>query len=260
MKALRHLLLCISLLLTVSAHADTLSIAAAADLQLAMDALISDFKLSNGGAEITATDGASDNLATQILQGAPYDLFYSSDIGLPHQLIDKGLAAAPLHLYALGRIVLWSATLDASKMSLTSLADATITHIAIANPKQSAYGQRAEEALHASGLWDKLKPKLVYGENLDQTTQLVQTGNAQVGIIALSMALNPGLSSKGGYALIPEKLYSPMEQAYVITHQGSSNALAKRFAAYLDSAPAHAILTHYGFALPAAATQVSPCS
>ncbi|MBP6676750.1 MAG: molybdate ABC transporter substrate-binding protein, partial [Vitreoscilla sp.] len=161
-----------------------------------------------------------------------------------------GLAASEVNPYAVGRIVLWSATMDASKMTLASLADAKITRIAIANPKHAPYGKRAEEALRAIGVWDKVEPKLVYGENIAQTAQYVQTGNAQVGVLALSLALSAELASKGGYWLIPDNLHSPLEQGFVITRQAGAKALAKRFAEHMGSPAARAVMTKYGFVRP----------
>jgi molybdate transport system substrate-binding protein len=152
--------------------------------------------------------------------------------------------------YAFGRIVLWSASMDASKMTLANLTDPKITRIAIANPKHAPYGKRAEEALRTAGFWDKVEPKLVYGENIAHTAQFVQTGNAQVGIIALALAVNPELANKGGYWLIPDNLHKPLEQGFIITKRAEGNALAKHFADYMGSKPARAVMTKYGFVLP----------
>jgi molybdate transport system substrate-binding protein len=135
-------------------------------------------------------------------------------------------------------------------MTLASHADPRIRRVAIANPKHAPYGKRAEEALRAAGLWEEVEPKLVYGENIAHTAQFVQTGNAQVGIIALALALNPELASKGGYWLIPDKLHEPLEQGFIITKRAEGNALAKRFADYMGSSPARAVMTKYGFVLP----------
>jgi molybdate transport system substrate-binding protein len=135
-------------------------------------------------------------------------------------------------------------------MTLASLTDARIARIAIANPKHAPYGKRAEEALRAAGLWDKVEPKLVYGENIAHAAQFVQTGNAQVGVIALALALNLELASKGGYWLIPDHLHQPLEQGFVITKRAESNALAKQFADYMGSKAARAVMAKYGFVLP----------
>ncbi len=247
---LRSVLLACSLLFAASAHAEKATIAAAADLKFAMDEIVSSFKKANPADEVQVIYGSSGKFNTQIQQGAPYDLYFSADIAFPRQLAKAGLAASGVRPYAVGRIVLWSASMDASKMTLASLVDPAIARVAIANPMHAPYGKRAEEALRASGLWEKVQPKLVYGENIAQTAQYVQTGNAQVGIVALALALNPELAGKGGYALIPDKLHEPLEQGFIITKRAERNAAARRFADYMNSKPARAVMTRYGFVLP----------
>lgn len=250
MKSIQSLLLVCSLLFAISAHAEKVTVAAAADLKFAMDEIVATFKNANPVDEVEVIYGSSGKFHTQIQQGAPYDLYFSADIGFPRELAEAGLAASEVKPYALGRIVLWSASLDASKMTLASLTDPKIARIAIANPKHAPYGKRAEEALRASGLWENVEPKLVYGENIAHTAQFVQTGNAQVGIIALSLAISPELASKGGYWLIPDDLHEPLEQGFIITKRAESNTLAKRFADYMSSKPARVVMTKYGFTLP----------
>jgi len=251
MHAIKTCITAFLLLLTAAtAQAEKITVAAAADLKFAMDEIVREFKKTNRADEVEVIYGSSGKFHTQIQQNAPYDLYFSADIAYPQELAKQGLAASDVTPYAVGRIVLWSADMDASKMQLNNLTDANITRIAMANPKHAPYGKRAEEALRASGLWDKVEPKLIYGENISHTAQFVQTGNAQMGIIALSLALNPELSGKGGYFLIPDNLHEPLEQGYIITKQGADKELAKRFADYMSSAPARAVMTKYGFVLP----------
>lgn len=250
MKALKVLLLACLFGLATSVHAEKITVAAAADLKFAMDEIVSAYKKTHADDEVDVIYGSSGKFHTQIQQGAPYDLFFSADVAFPRELAKSGLAASEVKSYAFGRIVLWSASLDASKMTLAKLTDPGITRIAIANPKHAPYGKRAEEALRTAGAWEKVEPKLVYGENIAHTAQFVQTGNAQVGIIALSLAVNPELASKGGYWLIPDNLHQPLEQGYVITKHAEGNALAKRFADYMGSKAARAVMTKYGFVLP----------
>ncbi|HEX5394572.1 MAG TPA: molybdate ABC transporter substrate-binding protein [Rhodocyclaceae bacterium] len=254
MKLIKALLLGSLMLLASVAHAEKITIAAAADLKFAMDEIVAGFKKSNPSEEIDVIYGSSGKFHTQIEQGAPYDLFFSADIGFPRELVEKKLSASPVIPYAVGRIVLWSPLLDASRMTLESLLDPKIMRIAIANPKHAPYGKRAEEALRAAGLWDKVEPKLVYGENIAQTAQYVQTGNVQIGVIALSLAVNADLASKGGYYLIPEKLHQPLEQGFIITKRAESNGLAKRFADYMGTKPVRTIMVRYGFVLPGEST------
>lgn len=250
MKIFKSLFLTGTLLLSLSAHAEKVTVAAAADLKFAMDEIVAAFKKANPTDVVEVIYGSSGKIHTQIQQGAPYDLYFSADIAYPRELANNGFAASEVKPYAFGRIVLWSASLDVTQMTLASLTDPKIARIAIANPKHAPYGKRAEEALRASGLWEQVAPKLVYGENIAHAAQFVQTGNAQVGIIALALALNPELADKGGHWLIPGRLHEPLEQGYIITKRAEGNALAKRFADYISSKPARAVMARYGFVLP----------
>lgn len=226
------------------------TIAAAADLKYAMDEIAGSFRKAHPGDEVEVIYGSSGKFHTQIQQGAPFDIFFSADVGFARELKAAGQAITEPKLYAIGRIVLWSAARDASKLTLADLTDPSIKKIAIANPQHAPYGKRAEEALRSAGLWDRLQDKLVFGENIAQTAQYAQSGAADVGIIALSLAVNQELASKGGYWLIPDHLHSPLEQAYVITKHAEGNVLARDFAAYMETPDARHIMTRYGFVLP----------
>lgn len=250
MKLLRQFLTASALLLALTAHAEKISIAAAADLKFALDEIVTSFKKSNAADEVEVIYGSSGKFHTQIQQGAPYDMYFSADIGFPRELAKAGLAASEVKPYALGRIVLWSTSLDSTQMTLDSLTDPKIARIAIANPKHAPYGKRAEEALRAKGVWDKIERKLVYGENIAHTAQFVQTGNAQVGIIALALAVNPELARKGGYWLVPDTLHQPLEQGFIITKRAAGSSLAKRFADFMSDKAARAVMSKYGFVLP----------
>jgi len=227
-----------------------LTIAAAADLKFALDEIVVSFKRNHPAAQIETIYGSSGKFSTQIRQGAPYDIYFSADIAYPRALKAEGFAAAKVQPYAVGRIVLWSPVRDAGQMMLADLTDSSIRKIAIANPKHAPYGKRAEEALKAAGVWEKVEPKLVYGENVGQALQFVQTGNAQVGIIALSLALSPELAKQGNYVLISDKLHQPLEQGFIITRRAADNKLAQVFARFVASKEALAIMTRYGFILP----------
>jgi molybdate transport system substrate-binding protein len=250
MKLFRHLFVVCLLLLPITAHAEKITIAAAADLKFAMDEIVTGFNKNHSGDEVQVVYGSSGKFHTQIQQEAPYDLYFSADIAYPRELAKQDLAASEVKPYAVGRIVLWSAEIDATKMTLANLTDPKITKIAIANPKHAPYGKRAEEVLRSAGLWEKVQSKLVFGENISQTAQYVQSGNAQVGIIALSLVLNPELSKKGGYYLIPDNMHNPLEQGFIITKRGANKPLAKKFAEYMGSKQARGVMTKYGFVLP----------
>lgn len=234
-----------------TAHAaEKITIAAAADLKFALDEIVMLFNKAHPADRVETIYGSSGKFHTQIRQGAPFDLYFSADIAYPRALKVEGFAAAEVQPYAVGRIVLWSPSRDTGKMTLADLADPAIQKIAIANPKHAPYGKRAEEALKAAGVWEKVEGKLVYGENVAQAAQFVQTGNAQAGIVALSLALSPELAKQGGYALIPDKLHQPLEQGFIVTKRAANNPLAQAFARFMVSGEARAVMTRYGFVLP----------
>lgn len=250
MKFILHCVVAMMLLVSGAARAEKILIAAASDLKFAMDEIVISFRAAHPGDQVEVIYGSSGKFHTQISQGAPYDLYFSADIAFAEELKNKGFAASEVVPYAVGRIVLWSATRDASTMNLESLLDPAITRIAIANPKHAPYGRRAEEALRHRGLWEKLEPKLVYGESISHAAQFVQTGNAQAGIIALSLALNPELADAGGHWPIPAQWHGPLEQGFIVTQKAQGKALARQFADYMNAPAARTIMTRYGFVLP----------
>lgn len=235
-----------------AAKAETLRIAAAADLHFCMDDLVAAFERDHAGARIEVSYGSSGNFAAQIRQGAPFDLFFSADSEYPGRLAADGFTAGPIRPYAVGRIALWSATIDATRLTLADLARASIAKIAIANPRHAPYGKRAEQALRASGIWDAVAPKLVLGENVAQTAQFVASGSADVGIIAQSLASSPQLAAQGGHCLIAETLHEPLIQSFAVIRRAAGNALALAFAGYVQSADARRTLVRHGFSLPGA--------
>lgn len=247
-RALITLLLCLLSLPTLAGG--RITIAAAADLKFAMEEILVAFRQANPNDQIEVSYGSSGKFHTQIRQGAPFDLFFSADIAYPRMLAAEGFAAAETRPYALGRIVLWSASRDASRMVLADLASTSVRKVAIANPRHAPYGKRAEEALRAAGVWDKVASRLVMGENIAQTAQFVQSGNADVGIIALSLALNQELAARGGYALIPDTLHQPLEQGFIVTRRAAANPLANKFADFMEHPEVRRILTRWGFTLP----------
>lgn len=243
--------ICIVLLmaLSISLQAQIVKIAAAADLRFAMDEVVKQYKTTNPQADIEVIYGSSGNAFTQISNGAPYDLYFSADILYPQKLKEAGLTLTEPKLYAIGRIVLWSSNLDVSKgiLGLTEIPNAKI---AIANPDHAPYGKRAVESMQFYKIYDKLKPQLIYGENISQTAQFCITGNADIGILALSLVLAPSMSDKGKYVLIDEKSHEPLKQGFVVLKQAKDNKTAFAFANYIETKPARDILEKYGFTLP----------
>ena len=227
-------------------------VAAAADLKFAMDELSTEFE-KTGGTRLDVTFGSSGNFFSQLQNGAPFDVFLSADIGYPTRLEAAGFTEpATLYPYALGRIVIWlpsDSKLDVAKLGWKVLQDARIQKIAIANPEHAPYGRAALAALQKAGIYDLVKAKLVYGENISQAAQFVQSGNAQAGILALSLAVSPAM--RGGKSWeIPAQFYAPILQGAVVLKNAKNKAEAIRFLLFLKSDPVKKILENYGFAIP----------
>ena len=241
------------LALAMSTEAQTLRVAAAADLQFAMDDLSGRYE-KRTGTKVAVSYGSSGNFRTQIENGAPFDLFFSADVAYPKQLVSSGLADADsLYVYAYGRLVLWARAgenLRLAERGFSALTDPQVRKIAIANPEHAPYGRAAVAALQKAGLYDEVKSKLVYGENISQAAQFAETGSAQVGILALSLTFAPG--TKGGERWeIPADLYPALEQGAVVIHASSNKAGARAFLEFVKSAEAREVLLKYGFTVPA---------
>jgi molybdate transport system substrate-binding protein len=235
-----------------TAHARELSIAAASDLVFCLEELNKTFHQAHPEIVLKSITGASGNLYAQISNGAPFDVFLSADMRYPLELIKAGLASPEsLTLYAIGHLVVWTAS-DAVDISsgIRSLAAPGIRTVAIANPEYAPYGRAAKAALVYFDVWDAVQEKLVFGENIAQASHFVETGNADAGIVALSIVLAPGLSAKGRWIEVPEYAYSPLEQGAVVTRNGASNPAAQVYIDFLRSAEARAIFDRFGFRLP----------
>ena len=230
-----------------------LRIAAAADLEPVLPPILDEFRQATG-IRAEATFQASAVLATQIQNGAPFDLFLSADLGYPKRLIDAGLADAagtadsstPI-IYARGTLVLW-ARKDSHlpPPSLDLLRSPDLKRLAIANPDRAPYGRAAVAALTSLKLYDALKPRLVTAENISQAAQFVDSGNADAGLISLTSALTPRLASGGAYFVVPRDLYPPIEQGAVIVSNTTQRAAAHKLLDYLLSAPVQAQLAKTG--------------
>ncbi len=228
--------------------ANSLTIAAAADLGPALRDLAMEFK-KRSGAVARVVLGSSGNLATQIEQGAPYDVFLSADTAYASRLVKSGHAVPhSLTPYAQGFLVLWTASASVDVRRGWEVLDyPAVKKIAIANPAHAPYGRAAKEALTNARLYNKVSAKLVLGENVAQAAQFVISGNAQAGLIPLSLALAPEMRSKGAYWEVPHELYSPIHQAGIVVRSSPNRQLAEGFMKYLKSPEAAAILRRYGF-------------
>lgn len=245
-----HVLLALLVGVASRAEAGELTIAAAADLKYALTEIADAFRAEHPGEKVDIIFGSSGKFHTQLQNGAPFDIFFSADIAYPRELLEKGLAATPPKLYAIGRIVLWSLKPELAKVPLKSLpVSPSIRTFAIANPDHAPYGRRAQEALQHEGAWEAMKPKLVLGENIAHASQFVDSGAAEAGIVALSLVKGPALADKGAYALIPAEWHAPLEQAYVVTTRAKDNPLAAAFTNHMSTPKARAVMRRYGFVL-----------
>jgi len=230
----------------------TVSIAAASDLVYCLEELNAAFAKLNPDIEVKASTGSSGNFFAQIKHGAPFDLFLSADVSYPQELIMAGLAEEKsLSPYAVGHLVIWTTKddLDLSK-GLDALTSATISKVAIANPEHAPYGRAAKAALEHAKLWERIKGKLVFGDNIAQTAQFVETGNADAGLVALSLVLSPKLAQKGSWVEVPQDAFPRLEQAAVLTKKGAENPAAALYLSFLKSREAREVFDRYGFRLP----------
>ena len=234
----------------VRAAGKEIRIAAAADLKFAMGELAGEFEKQTG-AKVSVTYGSSGNFFSQLQNGAPFDLFFSADIEYPKKLDAAGLAApGTLYEYAVGRIVIWTpadAKVDVTKQGWKTLLDARVEKIAIANPEHAPYGRAAVAALQKAGIYESVQAKLVYGENISQAAQFVQSGNAQAGIVALSLAVSPAMRD-GKRWEIPAEMHSAIEQGAIVLKDAKNKEAARAFLEFVKSAAGRAILAKYGFA------------
>lgn len=246
---IKQIIYLIAFLISMTAQAQIVKIAAAADLRYAMDEVVKAYKKNNSGATIEVIYGSSGNAFTQISNGAPYDIFFSADIIYPQKLKEAGLTLTDPKLYAIGRIVLWSATLDVSR-GLSVLVENPNIKIAVANPEHAPYGQRSVEALKYYQLYEKVDKQLIYGENVSQAAQFCMTGNADAGLIALSLVQSPSMKNHGKYFLIDSKAHRPLEQGYSILKHAKGNKYAFSLAEFISSTESMSIFEKYGFTLP----------
>ncbi len=252
---LRHIVFGSAMIAAIASTAaqTPLRVAAAADLEPVLPHIVAGFEKSSG-IQVEATYQASAALTTQIQNGAPFDLFLSADMAYPKRLISDGLADAagsadsstPIN-YANGTLVLW-ARKDSSlpAPSLDLLRSHALRQLAVANPDRAPYGRAAVAALTSLKLYDALRPRLVTAENIAQTAQFVDSGNADAGLISLTSALTPRLSSSGRYFVIPRDLYPPIQQGAVIVSKTTKRPEAHKFLDYLLSAPVQAELAQAG--------------
>jgi molybdate transport system substrate-binding protein len=226
-------------------------IAAAADLRFALEDLDKAFHQRHPEIQIVPAYGSSGNFYAELLNGAPFDLFLSADVEYPRRLAEKGLTIPSSEfVYAIGRIVVWTGRasgIDVEALKMDALRQPAVHHIAIANPQHAPYGRAAVAAMRSLGVYDAVQSNLVMGENIAQTFQLVQSGAAEVGIVALALARAPAAVDQGRYWEVPLSAYPRMEQGGVIMKSARNPAQAQTFRAFLMGQEGRAILKRYGF-------------
>jgi molybdate transport system substrate-binding protein len=231
----------------------TLTVAAAANLEPALQELIRAFEAANPGARVRTTLGASGRFFAQIQQGAPFDLFLAADASFPARLVEAGLSSGPAFPYARGRLALWvpaDSRLDLEKAGLRALLDPSVRKVALGNPAVAPYGVAAEEAMRSAVVFDAVKEKFVLGQSAAQAAQFALSGAAQVAFLPLSLALAPPLSTQGRHLILPASSHRPIEQAGVILKGARDPSLASTFVAWLLGLDGRAILARHGYEAP----------
>lgn len=239
-----------------SSYAGSITVYAAADLSYAFKEIINLYKQKYPEDEVKAIFGSSGKGYHQILEGAPYDIVFSADMGYVEKLQEKGLTISKPKPYAVGRIVVWTRK-DSGisvKDGINSILNPKVNKIAIANWEHAPYGIAAKECLEYYKLFDKVKDKFVLGENINHTAQYVQTGAADIGFLALSIAKSDTLTKSGVYYLLPESCHKQILQGYAILKNASKSKdtleTAKRFEEFISTKEARNIFIKYGFVLP----------
>jgi molybdate transport system substrate-binding protein len=244
-----HLILLVFLLSDLCAFAQEITVAAAADLQFAMQDIAARFE-KDAGKKVKVVYGSSGNFYQQIQNGAPFDVFFSANLDYAKKLDAAGLAEpGTLYKYATGKIVLWvpsGSKVDLSQ-GLKGLTDPGVRKVSIANPEHAPYGQAAVAALQKENLYEPVKSKLVMGENISQAASFVLSGAADAGIIALSLALAPNMKDKGRYVEVPAAEYPPIEQGCVVLTSSQKKDAARAFVEYVKTPTAAEFLKNYGF-------------
>ncbi|MBV5315284.1 MAG: molybdate ABC transporter substrate-binding protein [Prolixibacteraceae bacterium] len=244
---MKRIFILIAFFIAISAQAQTVKVAAAANLRFVFEEIKASYAIANPKTTVTANFGSSGALLQQIMNGAEFDIFMAADNTFPEKLKDQGAASGEIKTYALGKLVMWSNTVDVSK-GLDMLTDPSVKRIAIAKPELAPYGDRAIEVLKAAGLYDKVKDKIIYADNISQTAQFAQTGNAEVAFLAMSLTLTPEM--KGSVYLVDPKLYKPVEQAMVLVKRWKTNPEAAKFMKFVLSEACKPIFEKNGYIVP----------
>jgi len=227
-------------------------VAVASDLRFAMDEIAAAWRTAHPAAELDIVYGSSGNFFAQISEGAPYDIFFSADSDYPRRLEANGRTTGLVRIYGMGRLALWTRSSSGLALGagLAVVAEPSVEAVAIANPEHAPYGRAAVEALQSAGLYEAVEPKLVLGENVSQAAQFAESGSADVGIIALSLALSRPLMSAGRHVIVPTDRYRPLEQAAVVLASATDGDMSQMFVEFVLADEGRAILDRYGLLPP----------
>lgn len=223
-------------------------VAAAANLRYVLEEIKKQYESDNKETEVVITFGSSGTLTQQIVNGAPFDLFMAADIEFPQKVKDQGFAIGEVKTYIYGKVAMWSTTIDVKK-GLKTVTLPEVKKIAIADPQKAPYGKNAVELLKNQNLYDQISSKIVWGENISQAAQYAFTGNAEIGFIALSLALAPEMKGKGIYYILPDKICPPIAQGCVLLKHSSQNSETQKFMTYVTSKACDKLWKEYGYGL-----------
>jgi len=246
---MRKCIVLLCLLLSMEIHSQTVRVAAASNLRYILEDIKIKYLKMNPNSTIEISLGASGALTQQIIHGAPFDFFMAADASFPHKLQEEGCTVGDIKTYGYGKLVLWSNTLDVSK-GMSLLTEKRVTRIALAKPEIAPYGKIAVQCLKFYNLYDLLQPKIIYADNVSQTAQFAETGNAEAAFIAFALVLGPELMNKGTYFVPDPKSYKPVEQSCVLLKKSKGNPEALKFMNFVLSDACKPLFEKYGFQVP----------
>jgi molybdate transport system substrate-binding protein len=244
---MKRMIVFLLILFSIGANAQTMKVAAAANLRYVFEEIEAAYEKAHPGVKVEANFGSSGTLLQQIVSGADFDLFMAADTNFPKKLKEQGAASGEMKTYARGKLVLWSNRVDVEK-GLDVLVDPAVKRIAIAKPELAPYGDRALEVLKNAGLYERVKDKIVYADNISQTAQFAQTGNAEVAFLAMSLTLTPEM--KGSTFGIPSSAYKPIDQGMILVKKWKPNPEATKFMQFVLSPACKPIFEKHGYVVP----------
>lgn len=244
---MKRMLFFLLILVSIGASAQAVKVAAAANLRFVFEEMKASYELANPGLKVIVNFGSSGALFQQILNGAEFEIFMAADDKYPVKLKEMGATTGEVKTYAKGKLVLWSNSINVSN-GLSVLTLDKVNRIAIAKPELAPYGDRALECIKKAGLWDKVKDKIVYADNISQTAQFAQTGNAEVAFLSMSLTLSPEM--KGSTFELDAESYHSVNQAIVLVKYGGLNTEARKFMEYILSAECQSTFEKYGYNIP----------